>query len=136
MKITTPRIASIALCIALAALIAPQPVHAQTAPYEIDAIRPLTGSAVFLGQAFLQALKLVEQQANATGGIHGRSVRFVLQIVAFEHFAPTDLRVAAQMAKIKDRHPGVLMAWGTGTPNATEYHAIMAGGLLRCANCA
>jgi hypothetical protein len=72
------RTASSALCIAIALLIAPQPSPAQTEPYEINAILPLTGSAAFLGQAFLQALKLVEKQTNATGGIHGRPVRFVI----------------------------------------------------------
>jgi len=65
-------IAASALCISLALLIAPQPSPAQTEPYEINAILPLTGSGAFLGQAFIQALKLVEKQTNATGGIHGR----------------------------------------------------------------
>jgi branched-chain amino acid transport system substrate-binding protein len=247
MKITQSlRIASCVLCIAFALLSAPQASPAQTDPYEINAILPLTGSAAFLGQAFIQALKLVERQTNATGGIHGRPLHFViaddesspqtdvqllapliakhvpvvidggpvamcraaapltvngpvlyclspalyppvggyafstsgssedethalvnymrsrhwkrvailtptdatgqefervihqlmalpenhdLQIVAFEHFAPADLSVAAQMSKIKDSRPDVLMAWGTGTPTATEYHAIKDAGL-------
>jgi branched-chain amino acid transport system substrate-binding protein len=247
MKISAPvRIVSAALMIAFTASAAPLPAPAQTEPYEINAILPLTGSGAFLGQAFIQTLKLVEKQTNATGGIHGHPVRFViaddasspqtdvqllgpliakhvpvvidggpvamcraamplvangpvlyclspalypptggyafstsgssedethalvnfmrsrhwkrvailaptdatgqefervihqlmalpenrnLQIVAFEHFTPTDLSVAAQMAKIKDSRPDVLMAWGTGTPTATEYHAIKDAGL-------
>ena len=50
-----------------------------------------------------------------------------MQIVSFEHFAPSDISIAAQMAKIKDSKPDVVMAWGTGTATATEYR-----GAQRC----
>jgi branched-chain amino acid transport system substrate-binding protein len=52
-----------------------------------------------------------------------------LAIVDYEHFAPSDLSVAAQVAKIKDAHPDVVMAWGTGTATATEYRALKDAGL-------
>jgi branched-chain amino acid transport system substrate-binding protein len=232
---------------ALAALIAvPQPSPAQNEPYEINAILPLTGSGAFLGQGFIQALRLVEKQTNATGGIHGRQMKLVIaddqsspqidvqlltpliakhvpvvidggpvamcraatplvtngpvlyclspalyppiggyafstsgssedethalvnymrsrhwkrvailtptdatgqefervihqlmalpenrefETVAFEHFAPADISIAAQMSKIKDSRPDVVMAWGTGTATATEYRALKDAGL-------
>jgi branched-chain amino acid transport system substrate-binding protein len=37
-----------------------------------------------------------------------------MQIVAREHFAPQDLSVSAQLARIKATSPDVLIAWGTG----------------------
>lgn len=42
-----------------------------------------------------------------------------MKVVAFEHFNPTDLSVAAQMARIKAAQPQVLITWGTGTPEGT-----------------
>jgi hypothetical protein len=52
--------AALALVAAMTALIAaPLPSPAQTEPYEINAILPLTGSAEFLGQGFIHALRLV-----------------------------------------------------------------------------
>jgi branched-chain amino acid transport system substrate-binding protein len=239
--------AALALCVTLTTLVAaPRPSTAQGEPYEINAILPLTGSGAFLGQGFIQALKLVEKQTNATGGIHGRPMRLVisddqsspqvdvqlltpliarhapvvidggpvamcraamplvvngpvlyclspalypptggyafstsgssedethalvnymrsrhwkrvailtptdatgqefervihqlmalpenrdLEIVAFEHFAPSDISIAAQMSKIKDSRPDVVMAWGTGTATATEYRALKDAGV-------
>ena len=208
---------------------------------------PLTGSAAFLGQSLLQAMRIVEKQTNDTGGIHGRKVELVVQddesspqidvqlltpliakhvpvvidggpvamcraaaplvaaagpvlyclspalypptggyafstsassedethalvnfmrsrhwkrvavitptdatgqefervihqlmslsenrgmeLVAFEHFAPSDLSVIAQMAKIKDSHPDVVMAWGTGSATATAYRGLQDAGI-------
>jgi branched-chain amino acid transport system substrate-binding protein len=242
MSITFHRtFAALATAVAVCALAAAQPVRAQGEPYEINAVLPLTGSGAFLGQGFVQALRLVEKQTNATGGIHGRPLKIViqddtsspqidvqlmtpliakhvpvvidggpvamcravmplvangpvmyclspalyppaggyafstsgssedetralvnfmrskhwqrvgiitptdatgqefervihtlmalpenrdLQIVSFEHFAPTDISIAAQMSKIKDSKPDVVMAWGTGTATATEYRAL------------
>ena len=215
--------------------------------YQINAILPLTGSAAFLGQSILQAMKIVEKHTNATGGIHGRPLQLVvqddqsspqtdvqllapllakhvpvildggpvamcraaaplvavegpvlyclspalyppaggyvfstsgssedethalvtymrsrnwkrvavltptdatgqefervihqlmalpenhdMQLVAFEHFAPSDLSVTAQVSKIKDSRPDVVMAWGTGTATATEYRGLQDAGL-------
>jgi len=230
----------------LGLLLTPLPAPAQSEPYEINAILPMTGSAAFLGQGFEAALRLVEKQTNAGGGIHGRPMKLViaddqsspqvdvqlltpliakhvpvvidggpvamcraavplvangpvlyclspalypqsgsyafstsgssedethalvnfmrsqhwkrvailtptdatgqefervirqlmalpenreLTVVAFEHFSPTDISVAAQMSKIKDSRPDVVMAWGTGTPTATEYRALKDAGL-------
>lgn len=45
---------------------------------EINAILPLTGSAAFLGKEELQSLTLLEKTVNASGGIRGRPVKFVV----------------------------------------------------------
>ena len=47
-----------------------------------------------------------------------------MTIVAFEHFSPGDLTVAAQVAKIKESRPDVVMAWGTGAATATSYRGL------------
>src|SRR5262249_23046510 len=63
-----------------------------------------------------------------------RSIHEVLQktpgqeIVADEHFGPTDLSVDAQMARIKSSNAQVLIAWGVGTPIATVLRAIQETG--------
>jgi branched-chain amino acid transport system substrate-binding protein len=237
-------LASIALVAGATA--SPMPTQAQAEPYEINAVMPLTGSAAFLGQTLLQGLKLVEKQTNATGGIHGRPLKFVIaddqsspqidvqlmgpliakhvpviidggpvamcrasmplvtngpvlyclspalyppagsyafstsgssedetralvnfmrsknwkrvgvitptdatgqefervihtlmalpenrgmELVSFEHFAPSDISIAAQVAKVKDSKPDVVMAWGTGTATATEYRGLKDAGV-------
>jgi branched-chain amino acid transport system substrate-binding protein len=42
-----------------------------------------------------------------------------VQLVAHEHFAPGDISVAAQMTRIKEAAPNVLIAWATGGPAGT-----------------
>ncbi len=219
---------------------------AENEPYEINAIMPLTGSAAFLGGALLQAMKIVEKQTNASGGIHGHPLKLVifddqsspqidvqlaspliarhvpvlldggpvamcravvplvangplfyclspalypgpgsyafstsgssedethalvnfmrsrhwtrlgilaptdatgqefdrvihqllampenraLQIVSFERFSPSDISIAAQVAKVKESRPDVVMAWGTGAATGTEYRALKDAGV-------
>jgi branched-chain amino acid transport system substrate-binding protein len=46
-----------------------------------------------------------------------------IQIVAREHFAPGDLSVTAQMARIKAANPDFLIAWATGTPAGTMFRS-------------
>lgn len=41
-----------------------------------------------------------------------------------EHFAPGDVSVTAQMARIKAAGPQAIIAWTTGTPAATVFRAI------------
>jgi branched-chain amino acid transport system substrate-binding protein len=43
----------------------------------------------------------------------------LVSIVAREHFAPTDISVAAQVARIKAASPQAVIAWTTGTPFGT-----------------
>lgn len=52
-----------------------------------------------------------------------------LSVVAHEHFNPSDLSVAAQMAKIKSSGAQVLVAWTTGTPFGTVLRNAAEAGL-------
>jgi branched-chain amino acid transport system substrate-binding protein len=63
---------------ALAVIAAASPVRAAQ-PYEINVILPLTGPAAFLGKGEQTSLQLAEKAMNASGGIHGRPVKFVIQ---------------------------------------------------------
>lgn len=63
----------------LVALLIGAPLQAaNTQPYDINAILPITGSAAFLGTQESEALTVVEKLVNQTGGIRGRSVHFVV----------------------------------------------------------
>jgi len=64
--------------VALAAMLAATPVRAAE-PYEINVILPLTGPAAFLGKGEETSLQLAEKAMNASGGIHGQPVKFVIQ---------------------------------------------------------
>jgi branched-chain amino acid transport system substrate-binding protein len=46
-------------------------------PYEVNAIIPLTGGGAFLGKAYLETFRAVEQLVNSTGGIQGHPIKFV-----------------------------------------------------------
>jgi branched-chain amino acid transport system substrate-binding protein len=50
-------------------------------------------------------------------------------LVDREHFAPGDVSVAAQIARIKAAHPQVLLAQSTGAPVATIFRAVADAGL-------
>jgi branched-chain amino acid transport system substrate-binding protein len=52
------------------------------------------------------------------------ALRGQVTIVEREHFNPTDISVAAQMAKIKAANPQALLSWTTGTPAATVFRAL------------
>ena len=52
-----------------------------------------------------------------------------VQIVAREHFAPTDLSVAAEMAIVKAANPDALIAWAAGTPAGTMFHGVQDAGI-------
>ncbi len=47
-----------------------------------------------------------------------------MTIVDREHFNPSDVSVNAQVAKMKMANPQVVVAWVTGTPVATVFHAL------------
>ena len=64
--------------VALAAMLVATPARAAE-PYEINVILPLTGPAAFLGKGEETSLQLAEKAMNATGGIHGQPVKFVIQ---------------------------------------------------------
>ena len=52
-----------------------------------------------------------------------------MQLVANEHFALSDLSIAAQVERMKAAHPDVVLAWVTGTPSGTALHGLHDGGL-------
>lgn len=52
-----------------------------------------------------------------------------IKVVAFEHFNPTDLTVAAQIERIKAGGAQALIAWTTGSPAATVFKGMIQAGL-------
>jgi branched-chain amino acid transport system substrate-binding protein len=60
-------------------------------PYDINVVISLTGPGAFLGQAAAQSIGAIEKLVNATGGIKGRPVHFV---IADDQTAPS---VAVQL---------------------------------------
>lgn len=50
-------------------------------------------------------------------------------VVDFEHFNPSDVTVAAQIARIRASGAQAVYAWVTGTPFATVLHGVYDGGL-------
>lgn len=51
-------------------------VSAQQAPIEITVIDSLTGPGAFLGKAEVEAMQLIEEVVNKSGGIRGRPIKF------------------------------------------------------------
>lgn len=52
-----------------------------------------------------------------------------MQVVATEHFNPTDISVAGQVARVKAANPQAILTWVTGTPFGTLLRAINDAGL-------
>ena len=96
----------LAFLLLLAALLfAPTgPLVAQPAPYTINVVLSMTGSAASLGQAEAAALAAYEKLVNRQGGIHGTPVRFA--VVDDQ----SNAAVAVQLATtILQGHPAVVM---------------------------
>jgi branched-chain amino acid transport system substrate-binding protein len=71
---------------------------------DINVILPLTGGGAFLGKAEQQSLQQYEKVVNSTGGIHGKSLRFVF------HDDQSSPQVAVQLAnQIKATNPPVVL---------------------------
>ena len=51
--------------------------------------------------------------------------------VAWEHFSPRDISVAAQMANIKAANPDVVIGWATGTPTGILLQGYKDAGLTQ-----
>ena len=80
------------------------PATAADEPYEINAVLSLTGTAAFLGQEEKQALEAVEKITNASGGIRGRKIRFVVQD---DQSSP---QIAVQLTRgVMDKHVPVIL---------------------------
>lgn len=52
-----------------------------------------------------------------------------VQVVAREHFNPTDISVSAQLERIRAAKPDLLIVWSTGTPAGTVFRGIQEAGL-------
>jgi branched-chain amino acid transport system substrate-binding protein len=52
-----------------------------------------------------------------------------LQVVAREHFNPTDISVSAQLERIRAAKPDYIIVWSTGTPAGTVFRGIAESGL-------
>jgi branched-chain amino acid transport system substrate-binding protein len=138
----------VAMCNAMAPLMANGPVMYCLSP----GIHPAEGSYVFtssvstidLSRALLRYWRMkgltkiaVMTSSDATGqdaekGINGNLAlpeNKEMQVVAREHFTPTDVSVAAQIENIKAAQPQAFIAWSTGAPIGTIFKAITQAGL-------
>lgn len=52
-----------------------------------------------------------------------------LSVVAWEHFGPSEISVDAQMARIKQAQPQVVIGWATGAPTATILRSFKTAGM-------
>jgi branched-chain amino acid transport system substrate-binding protein len=52
-----------------------------------------------------------------------------IHVVAYEHYAPSDINVGAQIARIKAAQPDALVIWAAGQPIATAFHGMHDAGL-------
>jgi branched-chain amino acid transport system substrate-binding protein len=78
----------------------------------------------------ITATDIAGQEADtALAGLISDPSNRALTVVDAEHYAPTDLTVTAQLAKLKDAHPDVIVAWATGTPLATVLRGIKDAGM-------
>jgi branched-chain amino acid transport system substrate-binding protein len=84
--------------------------------YDIPVVLSLTGYGAFLGKEEQESLHLVEGVVNASGGVHGRPVHFVLH--DDQSVAQTTVQIANQLIS---EHPAVIMG-----PNITADCAAIA----------
>ncbi|HEY3917577.1 MAG TPA: ABC transporter substrate-binding protein, partial [Stellaceae bacterium] len=139
----------VAMCLAMALLMANGPVHYCLSP----AIHPQPGSYTFSTSADSvdQVAAVVRyyrmkgwtklavlDTTDASGQDGDRAIdavlnypenKGVMQKVVAEHFNPTDISVAAQIEKIKASGAQALIAWVTGAPAATVFKGMIQAGL-------
>jgi len=138
----------VAMCNAAGALMKDGPVMYCLSP----GIHPPAGSYIFtssvstvdLSKALIRYFRLrgwtniaVMTSTDASGQDAERGIKGNLalpenkdvKVVAQEHFAPTDVSVAAQIEKIKAAKPQAMIAWSTGSPAGTIFKAIAQAGL-------
>ena len=138
---------NVGVCQAMAALIKDGPVmyclspgvHPEEGSFEFSALTS-TSDAIDLALHYFHDVSLrriaVITATDATGQDADRIIDATIaslhgeeQIVDREHFNPSDISVAAQMAKIKSANPQLLVAWSTGSPAATVLRAYKEAGL-------
>jgi branched-chain amino acid transport system substrate-binding protein len=67
-----------------------------------------------------------ESLQSAIGATHG-----AVTVADHETFAPTDVSVNSQLAKIQSTHPQALFVWTTGTPLSTALHGLQQLGITK-----
>jgi branched-chain amino acid transport system substrate-binding protein len=139
----------VAMCLAMAPLMANGPVHYCLSP----AIHPQPGSYTFSASAdsvdqvaavmryfrMKGWTKIAALQTTDASGQDGDKAidavlaypenKGVMQKVALEHFNPSDISVAAQIEKIKASGAQAIIAWVTGAPAATVFKGMIQAGL-------
>jgi branched-chain amino acid transport system substrate-binding protein len=138
---------NVGVCQAMAALVKDGPVmyclspgvHPEEGSYEFSALTSTT-DAIDIALHYFHDINLrrvaIITATDATGQDADRmldatiaSLHGEMQIVDREHFNPTDISVAAQMAKMKGANPQLLVDWATGSPAATVLRAYKEAGL-------
>jgi branched-chain amino acid transport system substrate-binding protein len=117
---------SLLLGLGLALGIAPQAVPAADT-VDIPAQLPLTGPAAFIGKAFQQSLKALEDAVNKSGGIRGRQLNFVFTDDESSPQIHLQLTTAA-LAK----HPSVVIDGGPLASCRTTMPLITNGPVVIC----
>src|SRR5690242_8050609 len=139
----------VAMCLAMAPLMENGPLHYCLSP----GIHPKAGSYVFSTSssstdqiaAVVRYYRMMGwtkiatlMTTDASGQDGDRSVAEVLQLpenkgkvdlVIQEHFNPSDVSVAAQMARIKGSGVQAIIAWTTGAPAATVFRSMAQQGI-------
>lgn len=69
-------------------------------PYVVNVVLPTTGPAAFLGKSEAEALKILEKTVNASGGIQGRPLSFIVQDDQSSPQAAVQLTTALVTAKV------------------------------------
>ena len=139
----------VAMCLAMAPLMENGPLHYCFSP----GIHPKAGSYVFSASSSStdQIAAVVRyyrmkgwtkiatlMTTDASGQDGDRSVDEVMQypenkgkvdLVIREHFNPSDVSVAAQMARIKGSGAQAIIAWTTGAPAATVFRSMAQQGI-------
>lgn len=70
-----------------------------------------------------------QEAETALKELLGNPANAGIAVVAWEHFAPGDLSVTAQLAKIKAVQPDIVIGWSTGTPTGTILRGVKDVGL-------
>jgi branched-chain amino acid transport system substrate-binding protein len=63
------------------AILAPAPLRfalAQSKPYKIGTLQPLSGGAAIIGKTALVGVQMATDRINAGGGIHGRKIELIV----------------------------------------------------------
>lgn len=103
------------------------PAGAAPEPFQIDVIESLTGPLAFIGQAQTNALQALADYVNATGGIRGRPLKFV---VADDQSTP---QMAVQL--LNDdlaKHPAVVLGAGSANSCNAMFPLVAKGPVLYC----